>query len=79
MTTEPGRAVIVDALAILGRVSAVGPLASPVLTEDEDPRWYTLKAMDYIGGDEAMKVVTSSGMSDKDLGPNRLAQRITKK
>ena len=77
--TESGRAAVVDALAILGSPSAVSTLSSRYATEDEDPRWYTLKAMDYIGGDDAMKLVSTSGVNDKDNSPKRLAQRIVKK
>ncbi|HYN07084.1 MAG TPA: hypothetical protein VES67_06815 [Vicinamibacterales bacterium] len=77
--SESGRAAIVDALAILGAASAVAPLAARYALEDEDPRWYTLKAMDYIGGDEAMKLVSTAGVNDPDTGPKRLAQRIVKK
>ncbi len=65
-----------DALASLGAPAAVGPLASRYALEDEDPRWFTLKAMDYIGGPEAAKVVESSGLKDEDAGPKRLAARI---
>jgi hypothetical protein len=79
VTAESGRAAIIDALAVLGSSSAVSLLSTRYTLEDEDPRWSTLKAMDYIGGDEATKVISSVGMSDKDLGPKRLAQRILKK
>lgn len=77
--SESGRSVVIDALASLGAASAVAPLSARYATEDEDPRWYTLKAMDYIGGDEAMKFVAASGVKDKDTGPKRLADRIVKK
>ena len=77
--SESGRGVVIEALASLGSASAVGPLSARYATEDEDPRWYTLKAMDYIGGDEAMKFVAASGVKDKDTGPKRLADRIVKK
>jgi hypothetical protein len=78
-TSESGRAAIIDALAILGSPEAVAPLAARYELEDEDPRWYTLKAMDYIGGAEAMKLVSTAGVNDDDNGPKRLAQRILKK
>jgi hypothetical protein len=77
--SESGRAAIVDALALLGSPAAVAPLAARYALEDEDPRWYTLKAMDYIGGDEAMKLVGTAGVNDEDTGPKRLAQRIVRK
>ena len=78
-TSESGRAAIIDALAVLGSTAAVAPLSARYALEDEDPRWYTLKAMDYIGGDEAMKLVATAGVNDADNGPKRLAQRIVKK
>jgi hypothetical protein len=34
--------------------------------------------MDYIGGEEANRVINGSGMKDKDAAPKRLARRITK-
>jgi hypothetical protein len=77
--SESGRAAIVDALGVLGSPSAVATLAARYALEDEDPRWYTLKAMDYIGGDDAMKLVSTAGVNDDDTGPKRLAQRIVKK
>ncbi len=77
--SESTRAAIINALATLGAPAAVPVLAGRYSTEDEDPRWYTLKAMDYIGGAEAMKVVASLGAKDKDNGPRRLAQRIAGK
>ena len=67
------------ALASLGSPAAVAPLIARYALEDEDPRWYTLKALDYIGGDEAMKFVGTAGVNDDDNGPKRLAQRIMKK
>ena len=76
-TSESGRSALIDALATLGSPDVISVLSGRYATEDEDCRWYTLKAMDYIGGDAAMKVVTTSGVADKDVGPKRLAQRIT--
>ena len=43
-----------------------------------DPRWYTLKAMDYIGGPEAARLVNSADLKGEDAGPRRLAGRIAK-
>jgi hypothetical protein len=75
---ESGRAAIVDALAHLGSPEAVAALSTRYATEDEDVRWYTLKAMDAIGGEAAEQVVKTSGMNDEDAGPKRLAQRVSK-
>jgi hypothetical protein len=73
---ENRRSAIIDALARLGSPDAVPLLASRYNTEDEDCRWYTLKAMDYIGGPAALALVKERGIKDKDGGPRRLAQRI---
>lgn len=74
---ENRRSALIDLLADLGDPAAVAPLAGRYGTEDEDCRWYTLKAMDYIGGDAAMAVVRDQGLRDADGGPRRLAERIT--
>jgi len=73
---ENRRSALIDALARLGSPDAVPLLASRYVEEDEDCRWYTLKAMDYIGGQAALALVKDQGMKDKDGGPRRLAQRI---
>jgi hypothetical protein len=73
---ENRRSAIIDALARLGAKSAVTALANRYATEDEDCRWYTLKAMDYIGTPEALALVKGQGLEDKDGGPRRLAGRI---
>jgi hypothetical protein len=75
---ESLRSAVIDGLAQLGSQEAVATLAGRYAKEDEDPRWYTLKAMDYIGGAEAGRVVTTVGMNDEDAGPKRLATRIAK-
>jgi hypothetical protein len=75
-TVENRRSAIIDALARLGSPESVPTLTSRYATEEEDCRWYTLKAMDYIGGDAALALVKDAGVKDKDGGPRRLAQRI---
>ena len=50
--------------------------ARSAAAEDEDCRWVTLKAMDYIGGAEADALVKGAGLADKDGGPRRLAEKI---
>ena len=75
-TSESRRASMIDALARLGSADAVKFLAGRYATEDEDCRWYSLKAMDYIGGTAALAVVKELGAKDKDGGPKRLAERI---
>lgn len=76
VTDEGRRAEVIDALARIGSADAVQSLAERYATEDEDCRWYTLKAMDYIGGAEALALVKGQGVKDTDGGPRRLAQRI---
>lgn len=73
---ENVRSATIDALAKIGSNDAVEPLARRYPSEDEDCRWYTLKAMDYIGGDAALGLVRNQGVNDKDGGPQRLARRI---
>lgn len=75
---ESLRSAIIDSLAQLGSPDAVATLSARYATEDEDARWYTLKAMDYIGGSEAERLVNTLGMKDEDAGPKRLAGRIAK-
>ena len=52
-------------------------LSQRYAAEDEDCRWVTLKAMDYIGGAEADALVKGAGLADKDGGPRRLAEKVT--
>jgi hypothetical protein len=73
---ENVRSALIEALGQLQSPDAVAALAGRYAKEDEDCRWYTLKAMDYIGGPEAMKVVADMGTKDRDNHPKRLAARI---
>jgi hypothetical protein len=77
-TDENRRSELINALAQVGAREAVEPLAARYATEDEDCRWYILKAMDYIGGESALALVKGQGIKDKDGGPRRLAQRIAR-
>lgn len=70
------RALIINAIGVLGAPSAVTTLADRYAKEDEDPRYFTLKALDYIGGPEAAGKVSALGLQDEDSGPKRLAARI---
>ena len=74
---ENRRSALIEALARLGSPAAVPVLSQRYAAEDEDCRWVTLKAMDYIGGAEAGTLVTNAGLADKDGGPRRLAEKIT--
>jgi hypothetical protein len=73
---ENDRSAIINALARLGSGSIVRPLADRYAGEDEDCRWYTLKAMDYVGGDEAMAVVREKGLTDQEFFCQAIAGKI---
>ena len=70
------RSAIIDALGHLGFQDVVMPLSNRYAQEDEERRWYILKAMDYIGTPEAVAFIKERGRKDKDTWPKRLAERI---
>lgn len=72
---ERNRADLIGALGRIGAPEAVSFLAGRFAKEEDDGRWETLKAMDYIGGDEA-KAVLTQGTKDKNDACKRLASRI---
>jgi hypothetical protein len=74
---ENRRSSLIEALGRLGAADAVPVLSQRYATEDEDCRWVTLKAMDYIGGADAETLLKGPGLGDKDGGPRRLAEKIT--
>ena len=74
-TDENRRSALIEGLAALGAPEAVPVLTQRYATEDEDCRWFTLKAMDYIGGADAESLIKGQGLSDKDGGPRRLAEK----
>lgn len=74
---ENRRSSLIEALGRLGAADSVPLLAQRYATEDEDCRWVSLKAMDYIGGSAAEALVKGPGMGDKDGGPRRLAEKIS--
>lgn len=73
---ENDRSVVINALARLGSPSIVGPLAGRYAAEDEDCRWYTLKAMDYLGTAEALEVVREKGLADQEFFCQTIAKAI---
>jgi HEAT repeat protein len=73
---ENDRSAIINALARLGGGSIVKPLAGRYAAEDEDCRWYTLKAMDYVGSAEAMAVVREQGLTDQEFFCQAIAGKI---
>lgn len=72
------RAEIIVALANLGSPVALETLAARYADEDEDCRFYTLKAFDYIGGERAAALVREKGLGDEDAGCRSLAERLSK-
>lgn len=77
--SEGLRARVINTLGLLGTREAIAVLGERYAKEEEDARYATLKAMDYIGGPDAERVITTSGAKDEDGGPNRLAARIAGK
>jgi len=73
---EGDRYNIVNALAELAPADVVGSLAARYDDEEDDPRWATLKAMAYIGTDEATAVVREKGLNDKEEYFQALSRRI---
>ena len=74
---ENRRSSLIEALGRLGAAEAVPVLSQRYAAEDEDCRWVTLKAMDYIGGADAEALLKGAGLADKDGGPRRLAEKVT--
>jgi hypothetical protein len=74
--SSDGRVLIIDALARLGAPAAVPVLVQRYEKEDEQGRWYTLKAMDYIGGDAAAALIAGKGPQDEEYSVKALAARI---
>ena len=73
---EGNRVYILEALANLGSEDAVRPLADRYDGEDEDCRFFTLKAWDYIGSEEARALIARKGPADKDKACQALAGRL---
>jgi hypothetical protein len=72
------RAYIIDALANLGSHAALPLLAQRYVSESGNARFSTLKAFDYIGGEEAMALVKKLGPADSDKSCRNLAVRIAR-
>jgi hypothetical protein len=73
---EGNRVYVLDALANLGSADAVRPLAGRYDKEDEDCRYFILKAWDFIGGEEARAQIRQKGLKDKDRPAQSLASRV---
>jgi len=70
------RLYLLDALASLGSADAVEPMAQRYDGEDEDCRFFILKAWDYIGGEEARALIARKGPKDEDVACRALAERL---
>lgn len=70
------RAPIILALARIRSPNAVPLLASRYSEEKVDARWYTLKAMAYIGTPEAIALVRAEGLKDTSQACSDLAESI---
>ena len=70
---EGNRVYVIDALAHLGDPSIVQPLAQRYAGEDEDGRYFILKAWDAIGGEEARSLIAKHGLKDEDAACRSLA------
>lgn len=75
---EVNRVHLLDALASLGSADAVEPLAGRYDGEDEDCRFFILKAWDYLGSEEARALIARKGTKDKDVACRALAERLKK-
>ena len=70
------RVYLLDALASLSSADAVQPLADRYDGEDEDARFFILKAWDYLGGEEARALIARKGPKDPDVACRALADRL---
>ena len=73
------QAMLIEALGRLQASESVAVLKQRYATEDEDCRWVSLKAADYIGGADAEALLKGPGLADKDGAPRRLAEKVTGK
>jgi hypothetical protein len=76
---ENRRSMLIEALGRLQASESVAILKQRYATEDEDCRWVSLKAADYIGGADAESLLKGPGLADKDGAPRRLAEKVTGK
>lgn len=56
---------------------AVPLLIQRYKTEDADVRWFTLKAMSYIGSEDGLKLAEDEGPGDENNACKQLAEDIT--
>lgn len=72
------RTAVILALARIGLPDTVAPLAKKYAQFDDDGRWFTLRAMAYIGTHDALAMVRQQGLKDTELYPRQLAEAIIK-
>ncbi len=70
------RSELIDAMANIGSPRVFETLARRYAEEDEDCRFLTLKAMDYLGSDAAVAFVKDRGPKDDDDACRSLAARV---
>ena len=75
VSEEDERVEIINALALIGDPRASEPLQRRYSSEGEDARFFTLKALDSIGG-EARAFAREHGARDESHGCVRLAGRL---
>jgi hypothetical protein len=71
-----GRVLVINALGNMGAAGSVPTLTERYSKEDEQGRWYTLKALDYIGGEVAAAFIEEKGPKDEEYSVKALAARI---
>lgn len=72
---EGDRVEIINALAVIGSEDAFEALSRRYRGEDKDCRVFTLKAMDYLGTDEARAFIEKNGRHDGHLPCRVIARR----
>ena len=79
LSAEPksdNRGLIIDAMGSTGAPEVLALLTERYAKEDELCRWYTLKALDYIGGEQALAFIKEKGPQDKEYSVKALASRV---
>jgi len=75
---ENDRYNVITAIGRLGADAAVPLLSRRYKDEDEDCRWATIKAFDYIATDAARREAQQLGTGDDFYPCDRLARRLAK-
>lgn len=75
---EGHRIELYEALGNLREPTAVDTLTARFATDDEDGRYFIVKALAYIGGEDALAFVRDRATNDGDRGVRNLAERVTR-